>query len=288
MYTLYDTRKVHPLERYEYARAGAGAEVAPVAIHGRSPGRLLAAMSVARVGDFEIEAVTWGTDSEIVARRTERLIRACDPDCYRIFLSVNGRARMEQAGNQVCFHDRDIALYDLSQPWLTTHPTGPAMRAVMLTFPRALVPIPPATVRPLLGTAIPRRMPGRTLIAQFLIELTDNATAADPADDPGLAEVMHECTVGLIRQRLGQPNGITPRTRARPGPDRLRREHLAALPSQDIPGRTAHPDAAAQAASPGTMPPQPARSSNGRDTYHGHHFQVRLPSPRPVRPRLQA
>jgi AraC-like DNA-binding protein len=120
---------------------------------------------------------------------------------------------MEQAGNQVCFHDRDIALYDLSQPWLTTHPTGPAMRAVMLTFPRALVPIPPATVRPLLGTAIPRRMPGRTLIAQFLIELTDNATAADPADDPGLAEVMHECTVGLIRQRLGQPNGITPRTR---------------------------------------------------------------------------
>jgi AraC-like DNA-binding protein len=84
------------------------------------------------------------------------------------------------------------------------------MRVVMLTFPRALMPITRATVRPLVGTAMPRSLPGRGLIAQFLIELTDTA---EPAGDPDLAEVLHECTAGLIRQRLGQPNGITPRTR---------------------------------------------------------------------------
>jgi AraC-like DNA-binding protein len=213
MYVLYDTTTVHPLDRYGHYRAGAGTELAPVAVHGRSPGHLLATMSVAQVGDFEIEAITWAADSEVVARRTERLIRACDPECYRIFLSVAGGPRMEQAGNQVDFRARDIALYDLSHPWQSTHPTGSAMRAVMLTFPRALVPMAHATVRPLVGTVMPRSLPGRSLIAQFLMELTDAAITEEQAGDPGLAEVLHECTVGLIRQRLGQPNGVTPRTR---------------------------------------------------------------------------
>ena len=116
MRVLYDTRTVHPLDRYDHYRAGAGAELAPVAVHGRSPDHLLATMTVTQIGDFDIEAVTWAADSEVVARRTERLIRACDPECYRIFLSVNDGVRMEQAGNPVCFRARDIALYDLSRP----------------------------------------------------------------------------------------------------------------------------------------------------------------------------
>ncbi len=151
MRTLYDTRTVHPLERYDYYRAGAGTEVAPVAIHGRAPGHLLAAMSVVQIGDLEFETFTWAADSELVAQRTDRLIRACDPECYRILLSVNGGARMEQQGNQVHFRARDIALYDLSYPWKTAHSTGlRSMRVVMLTFPRALLPIGRATVRQLL------------------------------------------------------------------------------------------------------------------------------------------
>ena len=211
MYMLYDTEKVHPLDRYDYYRAGVGIELAPVAVQGRAPGRLLAVMSVAQIGDFEIEVLTWSADSEIVARRTERLIRACDPECYRVLLSLNGGIRVEQAGNQVDFRARDIVLYDASRPWECTHPAGPGlMRVVMLTFPRALVPIASARVRPLIGTLIPRRMPGRSLIAQFLIGLIDTA---ELTGDPDLAHVLYECAVGLLRQRLGQPHGITPHTR---------------------------------------------------------------------------
>jgi AraC-like DNA-binding protein len=210
MDVLYDTRTIHPLDRYDYFRAGAGIELAPLAVQGQAPGRLLAVMSVAQIGDFEIEEFTWATDSEIVTRRTERLIRACDPECYRIFLNVSGDVRVEHAGNQADFRARDIALNDVSRPWHCTHSAGPGlMRAVMLTFPRALVPIASARVRPLIGTLIPRNMPGRSLIAQFLIGLTDTA---ELTGDPDLALVLSECTVGLLRQRLGQPDGITPRT----------------------------------------------------------------------------
>jgi AraC-like DNA-binding protein len=143
-------------------------------------------------------------------QRTERLIRVSDPESYRIFLSATPGVRVEQEDRRVELRARDIALYDLSRPSKTTHPTTPSqMEVVMLTFPRALVPIDPATVRPLIGTAIPRRLPGRGLIAQFLIGLTEPAAT----DDPGLADVLHECAVGLIRHRLGRPTGITPHTR---------------------------------------------------------------------------
>jgi AraC-like DNA-binding protein len=211
VYMLYDTRAVHPLDRFDHYRDGAGAELAPFAVQGRPPGHLLAAMSVAQVGDFAIETMTWAADCEVKTRRTDRLIRAYDPECYRILLSVIGGNREEQAGNQVFFRARDLALYDLSRPQHSAHTAGPAgMCVVTLSFPRALVPMPPAMVRPLIGALIPRNLPGRSLIAQLLVELTDTT---EQLGDPALTDVLHECTVGLIRQRLGQPNGITPRTR---------------------------------------------------------------------------
>lgn len=210
MHTLYDTRTVHPLDRYEYYRAGAAVEVAPVSVHGRPPGQMLAVMTVAQIGDFKIETFTWATDCEIVARRTEHLIRASDPECYRILLSVTGGVRIEQADHRVEFRARDIALCDISQPFKATVPAGSTpMRVVMLTFPRALVPIDRTTVRPLVGTLAPRSQPGRSLIAQLLIGLTEPAAT----DTPDLAEVLRECAIGLIRHRLGEPTGITPHTR---------------------------------------------------------------------------
>jgi AraC-like DNA-binding protein len=210
MHTLYDTRTVHPLDRYEYYREVAASELVPVSIHGRPPSQLLAMMSGTKIGDFTLEVITWAADGEAMRQRTERLIRASDPESYRLFLSATPGVRTEQEDHQVELRARDIVLYDLSRPSQTTHPTTPAqMQVVMLTFPRALVPIDPATVRPLIGTTMPRSLPGRSLIAQFLIDLTE-PTATDA---PGLADVLHECTVGLIRGQLGKPTGITSHTR---------------------------------------------------------------------------
>jgi AraC-like DNA-binding protein len=213
MRTLYDTRTVHPRDRYEYFRAGSATELAPVSIHGPAPDRLLAVRSVAKISDFEIEALTWAADREVVVRRTERMIGDSDPACYRILLVTTAGFRVEQADQRVDFRARDIALYDTSQPWESIHPAGPAgqtpTQVVMLTFPRALVPLGQAAVRPLIGTRTPTGMPGHSLIAQFLIELTQLVAT----DAPDLTTILNECAVGLIRQRLGEPTGITPHTR---------------------------------------------------------------------------
>jgi AraC-like DNA-binding protein len=221
MYVPYDTRTVHPLDRYEYAQAGGASELAPVAIRGRAPSNLLAVMSAAQLGDFTIEVSSWATDTELVIHRTDRLIKGCDPDCYQLLLSINGGVRIQQAGNQVSFAARDIALYDTSRSWHgAMHRTDQTpMQVITLTFPRALAPTPRASLAPLLGTAMPGDLPGRSLIAEFLIGLTDAPDMADMAgfaehgDDYGLDDALRECVVGLIRQRLGQPNGITVRSR---------------------------------------------------------------------------
>jgi AraC-like DNA-binding protein len=208
MDTLYDTATVHPLDRYEYYRAGSADELAPVTVHGRPPGKLRAVMSVAEIGDFEIDSHTFSADREVSVRRTERLIRASDPECYRVVIALTPGVRVHQAGNLVELRARDIALYDSSQPWETTNPTA-RIQTVMLTFPRALVPVDYAAVRPLVGSITPRNAPGRSALAQFLIGLTEPAAL----EVPSLAEVLYECVVGLIRQRLGEPSGITPHTR---------------------------------------------------------------------------
>jgi AraC-like DNA-binding protein len=204
---LYDTRNVHPLDRYDYYRAGAAGEFAPVMVSGGAPGALFATMTVAQIGPFKVETVTWAADSDVVARRTPRLIRACDPECYRLFVPANAGPQMEQAGNQVLFRPRDVALYDLSRPWQATHrATLEPMRVIMLTFPRSLVPISRATIEPAIGRVVPRAVPGRSLLAQFLVEATE-----EPADID--ADVLRDCVVGLIRRRLGQQDQVSPQTR---------------------------------------------------------------------------
>jgi AraC-like DNA-binding protein len=210
MQMLYDTRSVHPLDRYDYYQAASGTEPAPVAVDGRAPGRLLAVMSTARIGDLELEHVTWSADAQLVTRRTRRLIQARDPECYRVFLSAGGVMIGEQEGRPVPLRAGDMALFDLSSPCDCTHGIEPSrMRAVMLSVPRSQVPVPRVAVRPLTSTQVPRALPGRSLIAQFLLGLDP----ALPAPDPALEDVLRESVIGLIRVWLGLPSGISPRTR---------------------------------------------------------------------------
>ncbi len=210
MQMLYDTRSVHPLDRYDYYQAASATELAPVAVDGRAPGRLLAVMSTARIGDLELEHVTWSADAQLVTRRTQRLIQARDPECYRVFLSASGVMIGEQEGRPVPLRANDMALFDLSSPCDSTHGMEPTqMRAVMLSIPRSQVPVPHADVRPLTSTHVPRTLPGRSLIAQFLLGLDP----ALPAPNPTLEDVLRESVTGLIRVWLGQPSWISPRTR---------------------------------------------------------------------------
>lgn len=216
MRSLYDTRTVSPLDRYAYYQAQATGEQVPVEIRGRTPGRILAAMDVTQVEEFQIGVFTWVSDGPIVAHRTQRHIRAYDPDCYRLLLSLNGGIQTRQAEHAVVYRPRDMGFYDMSRPFENHPPAqGPdPTQSIILTFPRALLDMPAVKVQPLVGTAFPHRQPQRSLLAELLVELVTG-------NSDGAGEVLRACVIGLIRARLGQPSGI--------GPDVLRRVHLTRI-----------------------------------------------------------
>jgi AraC-like DNA-binding protein len=210
MQVQYDTNNVRGPDRWEYYLNAAASEVAPVAISGRAPGRLRATLSTAQAGEFLLEAVTYTADSQIEIIRNNHMIRVGDPDCYRLCLHITPGEYAEQAGSQLRYDVRDIALFSMSTPYRTRRPAWlPNVRVIMVTFPRHLLSEAAAT--PLLGTLLPRNLPGRSLFAQFLIALTTNP-GPDP-DPEGLADVLRDVTLGLIRERLGLPGGFTPSTR---------------------------------------------------------------------------
>ncbi len=207
MYVRYDTETVHALDRYDHYREGAMLELAPFEVPGRAPDRMSATMSVTQIGDFTIELLAWKANSEVQVRRTIRQIRASDPECYQFTLSLDGGHREEQAGSQVIYSARDLAFYDLSLPQQSVHSMKPAgMRVLLCSIPKALVPISPDVVGPLAGRLLPKSLRGCSLITQFLVEL---ASDVERLTDPALAEVLHDCMIGLIGERLDRPYGIT-------------------------------------------------------------------------------
>ena len=212
MKVQYDTDAVRWPDRYDYYRDASASEVAPVATQARTPRRLHAALSSVQAGDFLIEATSYAADFEIEILRNDRMIRAGDPDCYRMLLNITGGEVAEQAGNQVRFGARDIGLFSLSRPYHTIKPVRrPAMRAVMVTFPRRMLPLDEASVTPLLGTLLPRGLAGHSLLAQLLTDLA-GSTAPDPQTG-SLAETLRHVTIALIGERLGAGSGFTPATR---------------------------------------------------------------------------
>jgi hypothetical protein len=90
MRVLYDTSSVHPLDRFSYFREAVAGGFAPVAVPGRPPRQFSAARAVCQIGDVTIETSAWVVGGMIEARRTDRLIRAGDPDCLRLLTGVHG------------------------------------------------------------------------------------------------------------------------------------------------------------------------------------------------------
>ncbi len=212
MRVQYNTDAVRWPDRYEYYRHAAASEVAPVAIQARAPGRLRAVLSSVQAGDFLVEAASYAADFETEFLRDDRMIRAGDPDCYRMLLNITGGEVTEQGGHQACFGARDIGLFTLSSRYRNVKPARrQPVRVVMVTFPRRLLPLDEAAVTPLLGTLLPRGLAGHSLFAQFLTYLADS-TGPDP-EAGGLAETLRQVATALIGERLGAGSGFAPSTR---------------------------------------------------------------------------
>jgi AraC-like DNA-binding protein len=206
MRILYDTSRVHPLDRFDYYRSKALGEFAPVAVGGQRPGQLSTAMVVDQVGDLTVEVVRWASDTPFAARRPPRLVRAADPECFRLVVNVNGGLGTEQRDNLVNFRTGDIALFDTSRPHVSWHlPTSSVPSwSVMATFPHTVLVGADRRIERYVGTVFPRAVRGRTLLADLLTGLIQSPCGlVEEGDLENVAEVLWDGVIGLLRERLG-------------------------------------------------------------------------------------
>ncbi|TWF79612.1 AraC-like DNA-binding protein [Pseudonocardia hierapolitana] len=86
------------------------------------------------------------------ARRTARHIRRCDPGLYQLFVQVHGTGLARQNGHETELVPGDVSLTDLSRPFHCVHP---ARTAILLRFPRSMLPLPERHVAAVAGARIP-------------------------------------------------------------------------------------------------------------------------------------
>lgn len=86
------------------------------------------------------------------ASRTSRHIRRSDPGLYQLFVQVQGTGLARQNDHEAHLAPGDLSLTDLSRPFQCVHPRR---TAILLRFPRTVLPLPERHVAAVTGTRIP-------------------------------------------------------------------------------------------------------------------------------------
>ena len=161
------------------------------------------------VGAVRVLAVSSGPGE---ARRTRSQIGLAESDGYQLFVQAHGSVSATQNGREVELSPGDLSLTELSRPFHCVHP---ARSAVLLRFPRALLPLPAREVAGVLNTRIPGdRGPGAlvsTLARRLPRHLDDDS--ADGGARLGTAVL--DLFAAALATRLDRATALPPGTRQR-------------------------------------------------------------------------
>jgi AraC-like DNA-binding protein len=164
---------------------------------------------VGSVGPLRV-AVTRSGPGE--ASRTPAHVRAHDPDCFVLFAQVAGVTVSEQDGRVCRFEPGDFGVSDLSRP---LHCAYSARHAIMLSFPKALSPLPEGKLSGLTGISISGSDGAAALVSGLVRQLPNHLDAEDGASGARIGSaVLDLVSVGLAAQ-LDEERALPAETRTR-------------------------------------------------------------------------
>jgi AraC-like DNA-binding protein len=146
------------------------------------------------------------------ARRTRSQIRSSEPDGYQLFVQGRGSVVATQAGREVELLPGDLSLTELSRPFRCVHP---ARSAVLLRFPRSLLPLPGRDVAKVVNTRIPGDRGTGALVSTLARELPQHLD--DDAVDGGarLGTAVLDLFCAALAARLERAAAVPTDTRQR-------------------------------------------------------------------------
>ncbi|MFE2077704.1 AraC-like ligand-binding domain-containing protein [Streptomyces misionensis] len=166
--------------------------------------RLKARIQAMALGPVQLSVMAY---TPLSSQRTARLIQQSDPEMYQLALTLSGQQSIEQARTYSSLGPGDLLLYDSSRPFAATAgPNLPGARAMLLQFPRRLLPLPEKTVAPLCGAALDGRAGVGLLLRQVLTGLADTHADLTSADSARLGATTIDLTATLLAHHADQQN----------------------------------------------------------------------------------
>ena len=136
-----------------------------------------------------------------VVRRSSRLIRRADLDCYKLSLQVAGRSLLIQDDRTALMAPGDMAIYDTTRPYELRFDAP--FRMIVLMFPRSLLQVSEASVRLMAGQRIRADGGLGGLVGAFVAGLPQQADQCSAAASRLLADAVLDMLAAALAHELG-------------------------------------------------------------------------------------
>lgn len=163
---------------------------------------------VGTVGPLRVAASRSGPGE---ASRTAAHIRAHDPETFVLFVQTDGVTVSEQDGRCCRFEPGDIGISDLSRPLRCAYSER---RAIMLSYPKALSPLPEHRVAALTGVTIPGSDGTAALVSGLIRQLPEHLDADDGARGARIGAAVLDLVNVSLAARLDQEQALPIETRS--------------------------------------------------------------------------
>ncbi|MEH0443898.1 MULTISPECIES: AraC family transcriptional regulator [unclassified Streptomyces] len=232
--TAFRTADVPVADRFEYWRHLMDRTIAPSDISSDYAADFRAEQRLLELGAVRVWPVQL---SPTRYRRNARLVRQSDPEEYHLSLVLGGGLGFDHMGRSETYGPQDLWLSDSSRPYVVEpydmQPSPgqdvPLVTGVGVEVPRALLPLPPARVRELLGRRLSGRQGTGALLTGFLTGLDQQAAFLQPSDAPRLGIVLVDLLTAWLAQELEAEAALSAEAHRRITVTRVRafiRQHL--------------------------------------------------------------
>ncbi|QKW24653.1 AraC family transcriptional regulator [Kitasatospora sp. NA04385] len=160
----------------------------------------------------------------IRVRRTRKMVRSSDEECYHLTLLTrgSGAALGERPGPEAVLAEGGLHLVSSSRPYnslfFDSHGGAgqqPRVAGLGVDLPMSLLPIPPDRLSTLIGRSLPGLEGSGALLSQFLLGLDRQAEVLRPAEASALGTVVVDLVAAWLTRELECEDALTPEARRR-------------------------------------------------------------------------
>lgn len=210
----YRTDAVPAGERWDLWQDIAARTHMPNLLRSEQDGDFRAVMRVLALGEVQVAELSF---PHLESVRTPRAIRRFDPEVYQINCQFTGTGGVAHNGRQTLFGPGDLVVVDSSLPYEARHTPPPDENAVcvVVTVPRALLPLPPRTLRNVLAVPIPLGHGMGGALHRWLADLVARAGEFGDGDAATLGGVTTDLLTSVLGHALDAEDTMSPESRRR-------------------------------------------------------------------------